>query len=223
MSRRHICARLNGILLTAGLLAPHAALANGFSILQQSPTSMGRSFAGDSAIGSDASTSFFNPAAMPRLPHSQVMAHVSLFDPSIDFRSFGNSVSTPGSLGMPVDAGGGRSSDPGALTPAGGAFMAYRATDSLWFGLSLTAPFGLGIEYDADYFGRYDSIATELLTANVSPVVAYDVIPGVLAIGGGIDLQFAEARLTRAVPDPLAPGGAGLGKVGPHGPAEHRS
>lgn len=201
---------LRCIVAAACLSIPHVAQANGFSILQQSPTSMGRSFAGDAAIASDASTAFFNPAAMLRLPGSEAMAHVTFFDPDIRYSSFGNSVASPGSLGVPVDAGGGASRDPGSPALGGGAFFAYQATDRLWFGFSLTAPFGLGLKYDDDYFGRYDSVRTELLTANFSPVLAYDVVPGVFAIGGGLDFQYGEARLTRAIPDPLAPGGASI-------------
>lgn len=189
------------------LALPPAARASGFYILQQSPTSMGRSFAGDAAVAGDAATAFFNPAGMARLEANEVMAHVTLVRPSVSFGATGVSVATPGSGGIAVDAGGGDGGDPGSLALVGGAFLAVEPVEHLWAGLSLTAPFGLALEYDADYFGRYDSIETSLLTANVSPVVAYDVIPGRLAIGGGIDIQYADAKLTRAVPNPLVPGG----------------
>lgn len=189
------------------LAPPPAAWASGFYILQQSPTSMGRSFAGDAAVAGDASTAFFNPAGMARLDRNEVMIHMTLIRPSVSFSDSGVTVATPGSGGVAVDAGGGDGGDPGSLALAGGAFLAVEPVENVWAGLSLTAPFGLALEYEPDYFGRYDSIETSLLTANVSPVVAFDVIPGRLAIGGGVDIQYADAKLTRAIPNPLVPGG----------------
>jgi long-chain fatty acid transport protein len=45
------------------------------------------------------------------------------------------------------------------------------------------------------------------MTIDLSPVVAIDLIPGVLAIGGGLNARYVDGRLTAAVPDTLAPGG----------------
>lgn len=183
------------------------AAANGFYIPQQAPVSAGRSFAGDAALGRDASSAFFNPAALVRLERSEAMAHVSLIRPSVSFSAVGVDAATPGSADATVPAGGGPGTDPASLTPAGGGFLAVRASERLWFGLSLTTPFGLGLEYPRDYFGRYDSVETRLRTVNLSPVVAVDVLPGVLSVGGGVDVMYADGVLGRAVPDILAPGG----------------
>ena len=73
-------------------------------------------------------------------------------------------------------------------------------------GLALTAPWGLGVQYEDDWFGRYNSIETRLTTVNVSPALAYRVTEW-LSIGGGVNVEYADAKLTNALPDTLAPGG----------------
>jgi long-chain fatty acid transport protein len=86
------------------------------------------------------------------------------------------------------------------------AYFAYPLMDrDLWVGLGVSAPFGLANKYDADWFGRYDSIETDLLTINIAPSVAYKVLDWV-SIGGGIDIQYADAKLVNAVfAGPTAP------------------
>ena len=75
-----------------------------------------------------------------------------------------------------------------------------------WLGLALTSPWGLGVQYDDDWFGRYDSIETRLTTVNLSPALAYRITEW-LSIGGGLNIEYADAKLTNALPDTLAPGG----------------
>ncbi len=62
----------------------------------------------------------------------------------------------------------------------------------------MTAPFGLASKYPENWFGRFDSIETELLTINVQPSVAYRVTDW-LSIGAGLDIQYADAKLTNSV------------------------
>ena len=56
-------------LLASGLLGfSGVASSAGFSLIEESASGMGNAFAGGAASAEDASTLFFNPAGMTRLP-----------------------------------------------------------------------------------------------------------------------------------------------------------
>ncbi len=94
---------------------------------------------------------------------------------------------------------GGNGGNPYDPTPVPNAYIAYPwMNGQLWTGLGVSAPFGLANEYDEDYFARFDSTETELLTINVSPVVAFQAAPW-LSLGGGVDIQYADAELKNTV------------------------
>ncbi len=173
--------------------------AAGFYIKEQSVTGLGRAFAGESAVAEDASTIFFNPAGMTRLQGPEATAGVHLLVPRADLENRGSSSSVRTPAGAPTrpisGSDGGNPYDP---TPVPNAYFAYPLMDrDLWVGLGVSAPFGLANKYDADWFGRYDSIETDLLTIDIAPSVAYKVLDWV-SIGGGIDIQYADAKLTNA-------------------------
>jgi long-chain fatty acid transport protein len=170
--------------------------AAGFYIKEQSVTGLGRAFAGESAMAEDASTIFFNPAGMTRLQGPEATAGVHLLVPRADLENRGSSSSSPAGPRPISGSDGGNPYDP---TPVPNAYFAYPLMDrNLWVGLGVSAPFGLANKYDADWFGRYDSIETDLLTINIAPSVAYKVLDWV-SIGGGIDIQYADVKLTSAL------------------------
>lgn len=177
--------------LVIGLTVGQAQAA-GFYIQEQSVTGLGRAFAGEAAAGTDASTIFFNPAAMTELESAEINAGVHLLIPRSDFEDDGSTL-----FGAPV--GGGDGGNPYDPTPVPSLYAAYPLMDErLWVGVGVSAPFGLANEYEEDWFGRYDSIETELTTINITPAVAYE-INDYLSVGGGIDIQYAEVKLTNAV------------------------
>ena len=81
-----------------------------------------------------------------------------------------------------------------------------RATSDVVVGLGVIHPFGLGIEYDRAWFGRYDSVKSDLLTVNFGPAVSVQVTDW-LSLGGGIDIQYADTTLEVALPNTFNPGG----------------
>jgi long-chain fatty acid transport protein len=91
-------------------------------------------------------------------------------------------------------------------TPVPNLYAAFRFDDAVTVGLGVNAPFGLKTEFHPGWFGRYDAIEASLRTINVSLVAGYK-IDSRLSIGGGIDLQYARATLSSAIPNPLALGG----------------
>lgn len=202
------------ILVTgAALLFAAPAFAGGFYLQEQSPVAVGRAFAGEAAVASDASTIFFNPAGMAKLGPITLTngAHLLLIDSGESDRG---STRTLVASGVPTATGGGDGGNPfDRPVPLPAAFGAFRVGDMpLWLGLGITAPFGMKVIYDDDWFGRYDSIGSNVKTFNVQPSAAY-ALNGRLSIGVGVDVQLMDGKLSNALPNAAATDPDGLLRV----------
>jgi long-chain fatty acid transport protein len=188
-----------------GLSGP--AGANGFSLPVQDALQVGRANAGAVAAASDASTAYHNPAGMTELEGEEMLAGATVVYAGYNVSDRNSTATTPGTGGTPLDLAG-KNGHPLTVEPVPTLFYARPLTDErdFWFGLALTSPWGLGVDYDDDWFGRYDSIETRLTTVNLSPSVAYRVTDW-LSVGGGVNVEYADAKLSSALPNTLAPGG----------------
>lgn len=166
------------------------AIAAGFYIQEQSVSGLGASFAGQTAMARDASIIYFNPAGMTYLEGSQGNIGVHIIAPHSDIDDTGTSNA---GLGLPTGQDSKNPYDPAAVPNL---HYSHQLNNKWWAGLSVTAPFGLGSEYDGGWFGRYDALKSELKTFNVQPSIAYKVSDK-LSIGGGIDIQYVDAILTK--------------------------
>jgi long-chain fatty acid transport protein len=196
-------------IVVAALALPLAspAFAGAFFLPQVGAEAAGRANAGDAAAASDASTIFANPAGMTELRQPEIQGGGTVFLPDIHFRNTGTVATTPGSGGVSVPVTGDDAGNPAHATPVPNLFAVLPIPDKqLWLGLGVTAPFGLGLQYDPTWFNRYDVIDIALTTIDVAPSLAYRVSP-TLSIGGGLDIQYAKAKLSQAVPNPFTPGG----------------
>jgi long-chain fatty acid transport protein len=193
--------------LLAGFGLSGPAEGNGFSLPVQDALQVGRANAGNVAAATDASTVFHNPAGMTELDGAQALAGMTIVYAGYNVDDRDSTASTPATGGTPVAVTGDKG-DPRTVAPVPTAFYArpFGEQEDFWVGLALTAPWGLGVQYDDDWFGRYDSIETRLTTINLSPAVGYRVNEW-LSIGGGLNVEYADAKLTSALPDTLAPGG----------------
>ena len=70
--------------------------------------------------------------------------------------------------------------------------------DHWHLGLSVTSPWGLVTRYSVDFIGRYHALTSSLRTLNIVPSVSWRPQPN-LAIGAGLQIQYADARLSQAV------------------------
>lgn len=157
----------------------HAA---GFALIEQNASGLGNAYAGAAAVAADASTIFFNPAGMTRLPDRQVVAAGHLIKPKAEF----SGTST---------IGGGDGGDAGDLALVPNAYYAFRLTPDVHIGVGLNAPFGLATEYDSTWAGRTQAIKSEVKTVNLNPSLAWKVNDAV-SLGAGVSMQYAEATLT---------------------------
>lgn len=195
LSRRLTCF----LLVTGAAAASTPALAGGFYLQEQSPKETGRALSGGAAAGDDPSTIYFNPAAMTQLAGIQTSIGGSLLLASAHQTNRGTYRSIPGSTARVPVSGNDGGNPFESVIPVPSFYASAQVSDRLWLGLGVNAPFGLKLEYDDGFFGRYDSLYTDLKTYNIQPSAAYKLTDN-LSVGGGVDVQYVKATLTNALP-----------------------
>ncbi len=174
------------------------AHASGFQLIEQNASGLGNAYAGQAAAAEDASTVYFNPAGMTRLPGKNLVFAGHLIKPSATFNNTGTTqaVSTTGGLGpFSLNGNGG---DAGDLAVIPSAYLSWQLGPRLYAGVGVTVPFGLKTEYDANWMGRFHALKSEIKTINVNPSIAYKV-NDTISLGAGLNYQHVEAELTKAV------------------------
>jgi long-chain fatty acid transport protein len=187
----YVAAAMAGGLAEAG--------ASGFALIEQNASGMGNAYAGQAAAAENASTIFFNPAGMTRLPGKQISVAVSAIRPVAEFTDDGGSRSP--SPFLPLGDNGGDAGD-WNLIPSG--YFSWQLTPKFWAGVGVTVPFGLQTDYDPNFIGRFQSQKVKLITYDVNPSVAYQ-INDFVSVGGGISFQHLKVNLDRSFSAVLAP------------------
>ena len=176
--------------------------ASAFALAEQGASGLGNAFAGAAAVAEDASTVWWNPAGMSRLPAGKYLlfaGHVIV--PST---KFSNRASVPAALQTTGTGNGGDAGDT-ALVP--NAYFAMNLNPAWSFGVGVNVPFGLATEYDNDWIGRFQGITSEVKTLNINPSLSYKFSDRA-SVGFGISYQRAEIDLVSAVNYSAAAGGA---------------
>lgn len=165
-------------MMVAGAFATQANAA-GFQLSEQSSIQMGRAMAGAGVVGDDLSAVHYNPAGMTLLSGTRMQATGTWVAVNLDYESRDGSVTENGRL-------------KGQTIPAG--FITHQINDSLWAGLGLTVPYGMGTEFDENWGGMDRGTESMILTFDINPNLAWKVNDK-LSVGGGISLQYAKAEL----------------------------
>jgi long-chain fatty acid transport protein len=166
--------------------------ASGFQLMEQNASGLGNAYAGQAAAAEDASTVFWNPAGLTRLPGRQVTGAFHLIRPSNKLTL------APGSsapLGLPSPAGSG--GDAGGWAAVPNLYGSWQIGPQWWLGLGITVPFGLATDYDQGWVGRFQGQFAEIKTLDINPSVAYKV-NDVLSVGAGVSYQMAEVKVERS-------------------------
>jgi long-chain fatty acid transport protein len=172
-------------------ILPGAASAASFQILEQSPALQGTSFAGTASSAQDASTVFFNPAAMTRLEGSHLSLGGNLIMAEADFDNDGSE----NTGGGPLQGSDGKTDETGFVPN----LYYVRPINERWtFGFGINAPFGLASSYDKDWVGRYHATDSELQLLNINPTFAYRATDRV-SVAVGINYQRIDATLEQQV------------------------
>jgi len=172
-----------GLAGTAG-----TAQSAGFYIQEQSVTGLGSAFSGSVSNLHDPSTIYFNPAGMTKLDGTQVQLGAHLLLPKAELENNGSTTVGGGAIS------GGDGGNPYSPSPVPNFFLSHKFNDVLVAGIGVSAPFGLANKYDSDWFGRYDSIKTDLTVIDIQPTLALKM--GNLSAGFGVNIQHADAELT---------------------------
>lgn len=159
--------------------AASAAHAAGFMLTEQSAGALGRAYAGVGVDGTDISGVYYNPATMTLHPGTSIQA---------------------GFVGIGLDLA--YESDDGNITENGQyntqaiphGYISHQLTDSVWLGLAMTVPFGMGTEYKDNWPLGHRGISAEVLTFDFNPNVAWK-ISDKLSLGAGMSIQYASADL----------------------------
>ena len=177
-----------GMMVVALGFVPCAAFAAGFQIQEQNASSLGTAYSGTAAIARDASSAFYNPAALTWVPQKQYVQAFVLAHADVDF-SIAESRSN---IGTPVD--GAYEVNPGGTAPVPAFHYATRLNPRWVFGLSAAAPFGVKTEYDDTSAARYLATKSSLLTYMISPSLAYRLSEK-WSLGFGADAGYVLAEL----------------------------
>lgn len=164
-------------MMVAGAFATQTYAA-GFQLSEQSAIQMGRAMAGAGVVGDDLSAVHYNPAGMTLLSGTRMQATGTWVAVNLDYEG-DSGQSENGRL-------------KGQIIPAG--FITHQINDSLWAGLGLTIPYGMGTEYGEGWEGKSRGTESMILTFDINPNLAWKVNEK-LSVGGGISLQYAKAEL----------------------------
>ncbi len=176
--------------------------ASGFQLLEQNASGLGNAYSGQAAAAENASTIYFNPAGMTRLPGTQISGALNMIKPSTKFENTGSAAPALRPLG---DNGG----DAGGWAYVPNAYLSWQLTPRLWAGIGLSVPFGLKTEYNATWIGRFQAIKTEMKTYDINPSVAWKVNDS-FSVGAGVSYQHVDVKLNRAVNFVLSEGALAL-------------
>lgn len=164
--------------------AASAAHAAGFMLTEQSAGALGRAYAGVGVDGTDISGVYYNPATMTLHPGTAIQAGfvavgLDLAFEGVDNQTGTNCITENGQYNTQA-------------IPHG--YISHQLNDSMWVGLAMTVPFGMGTEYDDNWDWGNRGISAEVLTFDFNPNVAWKVSDK-LSIGAGMSIQYAAADL----------------------------
>jgi len=188
--RARVAARLLGLLGLLGL-APVALSAQGSAVYTQSSCMNGRNGAGIAAPCEDGSAVYYNPGALAQ-QNGAVSLGVSIVENGGTF--------TYDRTGQQVER-------PTTSVSVPHAWASYRLSPRLAVGLGLWAPYGLSLEWPVcptaapecgdGFEGRFVGYDQSLRALYLQPTVAYQLLPGRLSIGGGVDIVRGEVEINR--------------------------
>jgi long-chain fatty acid transport protein len=165
--------------------------AAGFAIIEHSASGVGNSFAGGAAIAEDASTVYFNPAGLTKLEGRQLTGAIHYINPKSKFTNEGSTTA----LQQPLT---GDNDDGGKVGWVPNLYYVQDINEQWKFGLGINAPFGLTVEYDDDWVGRYHAVKSDVLSVNINPSLAFKANEK-MSFGFGLSAQYIDVELTSAI------------------------
>jgi long-chain fatty acid transport protein len=179
--------RIVWTVMIVGLLAGSPAWAAGLWLYEGGQPDVGTATAGRAALANDASTAAINPAGMTRLDDSQVLVGVQPLLVRAKFDASGGTTTA-----------GGNGGDAGSWVAAGSASYVHSVSEDFKLGFALGSYFGLGLDYDDDWVGRYYVTEGGFVTYGANPSAAYRINDW-LSVGAGVSVIYAELTQKAAI------------------------
>ena len=165
----------------------HAA---GFQLNAQSATGLGRAFAGDAAIGDNASVIARNPAAMSLFDKPAMSIGVETITTDIKVKDATYTNNLTASTASANSDGIGDTS----IVPS--FYYVHTVNESFAWGINAYSNFGTKTEFENGYAGYEYGGKTDVLSANFGVVGSYKMTEQ-LTLGAGIDAVYGEGTFTR--------------------------
>jgi long-chain fatty acid transport protein len=186
------------------LLSAASAQAGGFYLYEVGSPDVGLAAAGYAARAQDASTVFTNPAGMTRLDRPALLVGAQPMYLNLELDPDANTSAVARTLpgGGTADDG-----DSNGWMPAGGLYYVHPISDKLALGLAVTGYFGLSLDYQDDWVGRYYLREATLQAAAIQPAIAWrvndwlSVGAGVAALYGVMEEKVAVNNILDTLPD----------------------
>jgi long-chain fatty acid transport protein len=102
--------------------------------------------------------------------------------------------------GTTAPGGGGDGGNAGGVLPSLGGYYVHRLTERVRLGFSMTSYFGLGLDYDHDWVGRYYIQEGDFITLFAGPSAAYRLNDW-LSIGGSVGAVYGLFKARTALPN----------------------
>jgi long-chain fatty acid transport protein len=176
--------RVSRFAFTLGLLAlPSITQAQAFGLNEIGSCAVGRAFANTGAPCEDASSIYWNPAALPKAPGWSALAGAAVIALDGDFTQ--DTVFRRYEADAPV-----------AVVPH--LFVNYRTGGKLAYGLGVYVPYGLTSQWTDSFPGRFAAKKASLQTIYFQPNVAYQLTDG-WSIGGGPVIGHSSVELIQGI------------------------
>ena len=182
------------------LALTEASQAGGLFLTEFGTEDVALAGAGWAARAQDASTLFKNPAGMSRLEGNQYQGGLQ----ALYFQSGGFS-------GTNTPHGGNGGGNPVGVAPGASGFYVHSLGKDFKVGLGMLQNFGLALQNNEGFLGRYYVKQTALIGVTFAPVASYKVNEYV-SIGGGPNVMLAYLNYEANVNNVLPPG-AGDGGI----------
>ncbi|WP_295037475.1 OmpP1/FadL family transporter [Salinicola sp.] len=193
----HVCRFPHALvmaLIASGAVIGYSAVAEAGGILlyEVGQEDSGLANAGSAARAMDPSVMMTNPAGIARLPGNQLYVGGQLIVGRIDFDPDGNTSTYGGDGGNAM-----------VPTPGPSLFVSHPMDERSTIGIGIYGNFGLGLDYDNDWVGRYVVQETSIVAASIQPTYAYRFNPK-LSLGIGPRLVYGNFRTESAVNNNVA-------------------
>jgi long-chain fatty acid transport protein len=183
-----------GSLLSCLVLAGNS-FAGGLYLYEVATPDVGLAAAGYAARAQDAATVFTNPAGMTKITRPSLMAGAQPMYLHLDFSPDGGTNDVAGTL---PDGSSAKDGDSNELIPAGGLFYVRPVNGKLWLGAALDGYFGLTLDYQNDWVGRYYVQEATLQALALQPAVAYKINDR-WSVGAGVSALYGIMKYQTAL------------------------